>query len=168
LHCKALAMSRGTPPRGLATPEPGRCSSRFRESASEGFAGSESFKLESTAEDSAAIVARRRRVRHTDGGVAVGGAQRQAPVRRCPAGSRPGRAAAERGLSGMDAASLVIDDPRRGVFRVNRTALRSPALLELEWERVFDQVWLYVGHESEIEQPGDYRRRTIARRPVLL
>jgi p-cumate 2,3-dioxygenase alpha subunit len=67
----------------------------------------------------------------------------------------------------MDAASLVIDDRRRGVFRVNRTALRSPALLELEWERVFDQVWLYVGHESEIEQPGDYRRRTIARRPVL-
>jgi len=67
----------------------------------------------------------------------------------------------------MDAASLVIDDPRRAIFRVNRAALRSPAVLELEWERVFDQVWLYVGHESEIEQPGDYRRRTIARRPVL-
>jgi p-cumate 2,3-dioxygenase subunit alpha len=67
----------------------------------------------------------------------------------------------------MDTTSLVIDDPRRGVFRVHRSALRAPAILEQEWERLFDQVWLYVGHESEIEQPGDYRRRTIARRPVL-
>jgi p-cumate 2,3-dioxygenase subunit alpha len=42
----------------------------------------------------------------------------------------------------MDTADLVIDDPRRGIFRVHRSALRAPAIFEREWERLFDQVWL--------------------------
>jgi p-cumate 2,3-dioxygenase subunit alpha len=67
----------------------------------------------------------------------------------------------------MQLTNLVADDPRRGTFRVHRSAMRSAELLPLEWERIFDRVWLYVGHESEVERPGDFRRRTIARRPVL-
>ena len=67
----------------------------------------------------------------------------------------------------MELDRLVLDDPLSGMFRVHRSALGSAALLDLEWERIFEQVWLYVGHESEIEQPGDYRLRTVARRPVI-
>src|SRR3954454_15363382 len=67
----------------------------------------------------------------------------------------------------MNTARLVRDDSGRGVFRVHRSAFDSPELMQLEWERIFDRVWLYVGHESELARPGDYRRRTIARRPVL-
>ena len=67
----------------------------------------------------------------------------------------------------MQLSNLVADNPQRGTFRVHRSAMRSAELLQLEWERIFDRVWLYVGHESELEQPGDFRRRTIARRPVL-
>ena len=40
--------------------------------------------------------------------------------------------------------------------------MTSPAILELEKERIFNRCWIYVGHESEVEQPGDYRRRTVA------
>lgn len=34
-------------------------------------------------------------------------------------------------------------------------------LYELEMERIFGQKWIFVGHESEIPQPGDYMLRYI-------
>ena len=37
-----------------------------------------------------------------------------------------------------------------------------------EMERIFARCWNYVGHLSEIPQPGDYRRVTVAGRPVIL
>src|SRR5207302_6692213 len=68
----------------------------------------------------------------------------------------------------MDLASLVMDRPREGLFRVHRSAMTSAEILALERERIFDRCWLYVGHESELAQPGDYRRRTVAGRPLFL
>ncbi len=67
----------------------------------------------------------------------------------------------------MQLEHLIVDDPAHGMFRVHRTAFQSEALFALEWERLFERVWLYVGHESEVERPGDFRLRTLARRPVL-
>jgi p-cumate 2,3-dioxygenase alpha subunit len=64
-------------------------------------------------------------------------------------------------------ASMVHDDPERGLFRVHRSALTSPEVLELERERVFGHSWLYVGHESEIPNAGDYRRRNVAGRSIM-
>jgi len=37
-----------------------------------------------------------------------------------------------------------------------------------ERELIFEKCWIYVGHESEVENPGDYRRRTLAGRPLFL
>src|SRR5581483_6947746 len=39
---------------------------------------------------------------------------------------------------------------------------------ELEQRRIFDHSWLYFAHESELRNPGDYRRRTIAGRPMFI
>ena len=64
--------------------------------------------------------------------------------------------------------NLVIDNQAEGLFRVNRRAFTDPHILELEKERVFDQCWIYVGHESEIPNPGDFRSRRVAGRPVIL
>lgn len=64
--------------------------------------------------------------------------------------------------------NLIRDDPESGIFRVNRAAMTSPEVLALEQTRIFARSWLYVGHESEIPLPGDYRRRMIANRPVFL
>jgi p-cumate 2,3-dioxygenase alpha subunit len=63
---------------------------------------------------------------------------------------------------------LIEDDPERGVFRVHRSAFTSPQLLQLERERIFDRCWLYLGHESEVERPGDYVRRHVAGRPLFM
>jgi len=63
---------------------------------------------------------------------------------------------------------LVIDNQKDGLFRVNRRTFTDPHILELERERVFEQCWIYAGHESEIPHPGDFRARRVAGRPVIL
>ncbi len=62
---------------------------------------------------------------------------------------------------------LIVDDRERGVFRVHRSSMMSAGLFQWERELIFNRCWIYVGHESEVESPGDYRRRTVAGRPLL-
>jgi p-cumate 2,3-dioxygenase alpha subunit len=64
--------------------------------------------------------------------------------------------------------SWIQDDLKRGVFRVNRATMTSEAVFALERTRIFDRAWVYVGHDSEVTEPGDYRRRTVAGRPLIL
>ncbi|MBI3800919.1 MAG: Rieske 2Fe-2S domain-containing protein [Deltaproteobacteria bacterium] len=64
--------------------------------------------------------------------------------------------------------SWVIDNHKDGLFRVHRRTFTDPHVLALEKERVFAQCWLYAGHESEIPNPGDFRTRQVAGRPVIL
>jgi p-cumate 2,3-dioxygenase alpha subunit len=68
----------------------------------------------------------------------------------------------------MDVQRLVRDQPAAGLFRVHRSAMTSPEVLELEWERLFARCWLYVAHDSELPEAGDYRRRTVAGRPLFV
>ncbi|MDH3601880.1 MAG: aromatic ring-hydroxylating dioxygenase subunit alpha [Candidatus Tectomicrobia bacterium] len=64
--------------------------------------------------------------------------------------------------------NLVIDNTDDGLFRVNRRVFTDPAILEAEKQGVFDQSWIYAGHESEIPEPGDFRARDVAGRPTIL
>ncbi|MFQ3614332.1 MAG: Rieske 2Fe-2S domain-containing protein [Cyanobacteriota bacterium] len=52
--------------------------------------------------------------------------------------------------------------------QVHRHLYTDPALFELEMERIFGGTWIYLGHDSEIPQPGSFVRRTMGRRPILL
>ena len=63
--------------------------------------------------------------------------------------------------------SLIVDDLERGLFRVHRSTMTSQAIYDLERERIFDRCWLYVGHESEIPNPGDFVRRDVGGRPII-
>ncbi|WP_226369823.1 aromatic ring-hydroxylating oxygenase subunit alpha [Pseudonocardia oceani] len=53
-------------------------------------------------------------------------------------------------------------------FRVHRSSMTSPEIHALELERVFAHSWLYVGHESEVREPGDYVRRPVGGRPLFM
>jgi p-cumate 2,3-dioxygenase subunit alpha len=66
-----------------------------------------------------------------------------------------------------DPSNLVLDEPNRCQFRVNRLSMTSGAVWDLEQDRVFNRCWLYVGHTSEIATPNQVRARTIAGRPLL-
>jgi p-cumate 2,3-dioxygenase alpha subunit len=68
----------------------------------------------------------------------------------------------------VDTKPLVDDDPRANTFRVHRSAMTSEAVHRAEIERIFGRSWLYVGHESEIPEPGDFVRRPLVGRPVFM
>ncbi|MFO1272749.1 MAG: aromatic ring-hydroxylating dioxygenase subunit alpha [Rubrivivax sp.] len=62
---------------------------------------------------------------------------------------------------------LVKVNAEQGLFQVSRRAFTDPALMDREYEAVFDRCWLYLGHESELPKPGDFVTRTVARRNIL-
>ena len=52
--------------------------------------------------------------------------------------------------------------------RVHRDVYTDPELFELEMERIFGRAWVFVGHDSQIPNPGDYITTEIGRQPVIL
>jgi p-cumate 2,3-dioxygenase subunit alpha len=63
--------------------------------------------------------------------------------------------------------SRVRDDREAGLFRVHRSSMTSQEILDLERDLIFDRCWLYLGHSSELPEPGDYRRRSVAGRSII-
>jgi phenylpropionate dioxygenase-like ring-hydroxylating dioxygenase large terminal subunit len=52
--------------------------------------------------------------------------------------------------------------------RVHRDVYVDPEVFEAEMERIFMRTWVYVGHDSEIAEPGDYKTTSIGTEPVVL
>jgi p-cumate 2,3-dioxygenase alpha subunit len=70
-------------------------------------------------------------------------------------------------VSGHLLNDLIDDRSREGVFRVNRRAMTSPEIFDLERSAIFDRSWLYLGHDDEVRAPGDYARRIVGGRPLF-
>ncbi|MCB8840306.1 aromatic ring-hydroxylating dioxygenase subunit alpha [Aurantimonas sp. VKM B-3413] len=51
--------------------------------------------------------------------------------------------------------------------RVHRDVYTSPEIFRLEMEHLFANTWVYVGHASQIPNPGDYLSSEIGNKPVL-
>lgn len=52
--------------------------------------------------------------------------------------------------------------------RVHRSVYHDPALFELEMERIWGQAWIYVGHDSQVPNPGDFYTTDIGLKPVIM
>lgn len=52
--------------------------------------------------------------------------------------------------------------------KVHRAVYVDPGIFDLEMERIYGRVWVYVGHESQIPQAGDYLTSRIGRQDVIL
>lgn len=52
--------------------------------------------------------------------------------------------------------------------KVHKSIYTDPAIFDLEMERIWGQSWIYVGHESQVKEPGQYYATTIGSQPVLL
>lgn len=52
--------------------------------------------------------------------------------------------------------------------RVHRDVYLSPEVFELEMQHLWARSWLYVGHASQVPNPGDYVTTTLAGQPVIL
>lgn len=61
-----------------------------------------------------------------------------------------------------DYASLIQPD------RVHGSLYTDPAIFAEELERIWYRTWAFVGHESEVPEPGDYVRKSIARQDIIM
>jgi p-cumate 2,3-dioxygenase subunit alpha len=62
--------------------------------------------------------------------------------------------------------NIAIDEDRN-LFRVARRAFVSGALLAAERVEIFDKCWLYLGHDSELAQPGAFVSRGVGGRDLI-
>ena len=67
----------------------------------------------------------------------------------------------------MDVADLIVEREQEGYFAYHRSALTSEEIHRAELERIFNRSWLYVGHESEVPERGDFARRTVGGKPLF-
>ncbi|HVA24347.1 MAG TPA: Rieske 2Fe-2S domain-containing protein, partial [Chloroflexota bacterium] len=65
----------------------------------------------------------------------------------------------------LDIHDLVVESDHD--FRVRTDVYTDPAIFELEMRRIFETTWVYVAHESEIPNPGDYVSTSIGLQPVI-
>ncbi|MBO4208325.1 aromatic ring-hydroxylating oxygenase subunit alpha [Micromonospora echinofusca] len=63
--------------------------------------------------------------------------------------------------------ALVEEDWDALTFRVHRSAYRSQSVFDREKEEIWGHTWLYLGHETEVPNPGDFKTRTLGGRPLI-
>lgn len=63
---------------------------------------------------------------------------------------------------------IVQDDPANGIFRARRDMFTDEELFELEMKHIFEGNWIYMAHESQIPEPGDYFTLHMGRTPVVI
>ena len=64
--------------------------------------------------------------------------------------------------SNVDYRALVLDD------RINGRVYYDPAIFRDEIDRIWHREWIYVAHESEVPEPGDYVMRQVGMQPVIV
>ncbi|MEU5403571.1 benzoate 1,2-dioxygenase large subunit [Streptomyces sp. NPDC005963] len=60
------------------------------------------------------------------------------------------------------------EDSETGVYRVRRSVFTDEELFELEMAHIFEGNWVYLAHDSQIPEPGDYFTTYIGRQPVVI
>jgi p-cumate 2,3-dioxygenase subunit alpha len=63
--------------------------------------------------------------------------------------------------------AYVDDDREMPRFRVNRSAMTDPGVFAREQDLIFGHAWLYIGHETELKKPNDFKTRDVAGRPLI-
>ncbi|GAA4382563.1 benzoate 1,2-dioxygenase large subunit [Tsukamurella soli] len=66
----------------------------------------------------------------------------------------------------LDAA--LVERPGDGLYRVNRRIFTDEELFELEMRYIFEGNWVYLAHESQVAEPGDYFTTYIGRQPIVI
>jgi benzoate/toluate 1,2-dioxygenase alpha subunit len=68
----------------------------------------------------------------------------------------------------MDVSQFVDDRPSDRAFRLRRDAFHDAALYEAEMSLIYERDWIFLCHESQIANAGDYFSTHIGREPVFV
>lgn len=68
----------------------------------------------------------------------------------------------------MDMSALIEDRLDEGRFRVDRRIYLDQDIFDREMARVFERSWVYLCHESQVPDYGDYYSTHIGRQPVFV
>ena len=52
--------------------------------------------------------------------------------------------------------------------RVHKSVYTDPAIFDAEMEKIWERIWVYCGHESQVRHPGDYHAVQIGRQPMVM
>ncbi len=69
---------------------------------------------------------------------------------------------------GTDFASMVDDRIADGMFRIDRSIYTDPAVFEAEMRNIFEASWIFLCHENQVAEPGDYFATEMGRQPVFI
>lgn len=61
---------------------------------------------------------------------------------------------------------LILERPH--TFRVHTRAYCDPAIFAREMKHIFEKTWVFVAHESELPEPGDYKTTHVGLQPVIV
>ena len=61
----------------------------------------------------------------------------------------------------------LVEDSGNGL-RVSGRLYHDPQVFDDEMEKIFHQGWVFVGHDSEVAEPGEYITRNIGLQPVIM
>ncbi len=59
-------------------------------------------------------------------------------------------------------------NPDKGIYRCDRSMFTDEELFELEMKHIFEGNWVFLAHESQVPEPGDYFTLTVGRQPVVI
>ncbi|CEA09641.1 2-halobenzoate 1,2-dioxygenase large subunit [Arthrobacter saudimassiliensis] len=62
----------------------------------------------------------------------------------------------------------VVEDADHGIHRTKREIFTDEEIFELEMKHIFEGNWVYLAHESQIPNVGDYFTTYIGRTPVVI
>ena len=51
---------------------------------------------------------------------------------------------------------------------IHRSVYADSEIFDLEMERIFNKVWVYLGHSEEIREEGDYKTTYVGRHPIIV
>ena len=52
--------------------------------------------------------------------------------------------------------------------RIHRSLYTDPDIFDLEMERIWARSWIYIGHESQVPEPGNYFTMNYGKMPVVM
>lgn len=64
--------------------------------------------------------------------------------------------------------SAVVADEKKGLYQCDRSVFTDQALFDLEMKRIFEGNWVYLAHESQIPEVGDYFTTTVGRQATVI